>query len=138
MLTFAVNPLAVVIAAAAYVAFGALWYSPALFVDRWMQSRGQTLTDVQDERGTSTSGYVASIITSLLVCYGLAVLVKSLGYTSFVEGLMFGIFVWLVFNLPKVISLKFFESRPLPLVLINGGYDLVAYALLGGLFAVWS
>ncbi|MFP4268376.1 MAG: DUF1761 domain-containing protein [Spirochaetaceae bacterium] len=138
MLTFAANPLALIIAAAAYVAFGALWYSPALFADRWLQSRGQTITDVKDEQGTSFSGYAASIITSLLVCYGLAVLVNNLGYTSFVEGLVFGIFVWLVFNLPKVVSLKFFESRPLPLVFINGSYDLVAYALLGGFFALWG
>ncbi|MFP4511298.1 MAG: DUF1761 domain-containing protein [Spirochaetaceae bacterium] len=134
---FAVNPLALAITGLIPTVLGMLWYSPLLFADPWMKSMGIQIDDIQDSGVNPAWGYAASAVLGYVLTYGMAVLVGAMGINSFVVGALLGAGVWLVFNFTAVAKYIFFEDRPLLLVLIDGAYDVLTYALVGGVLSVW-
>lgn len=129
-----INWLAVLAAAAIRFVVGALWYSPLLFVKPW-----QAVAGVTDEQLNSrfVRGIVVDAVMSLVMAFALANIIGASGITDWINGAGAGFWVWLGFIFATAITLWSFENRPLKLIAINTGQNLVALVLMGALLAVW-
>ncbi len=132
-----INYLAVVVAIVINMAGGALWYSPLLFAKPWMAANGLTEESIR-ESGSPTRGYVVAVIASIVISLAIALLAQASGVDTAVEGLILGLAAGLGFVATTFASNYIFESRPLKLYLINAGYPVVTFTLIGLLIGAWQ
>lgn len=134
MLQVPINMWAVVVAAVANMALGALWYSPFLFGKNWQKLAGVKDADLKKEAGKKY-GLVA--VGSLVLAYVLAHFVAFAGAVTAIDGAKTGFWLWLGIVVPVAGSIAIFEGRRKKLLLINIGYPLVALMVIGAILAVW-
>ena len=132
------NLLAVVVAAAANMALGALWYSPLLFAKPWMRLTGQN----PNQMGNPAPGYAIAAVASLVSALVLADLVRSLSAGSVAgstvsDGLIVGLLVGVGFVATAMGTDYAFHGRPAGLYLINAAYRVVGLVIMGAILAVW-
>jgi hypothetical protein len=129
-----INYWAVLVAAIIRIAVGFVWYSPALFLKPWQQLTGIT----QETMRAGTAKAVAiDAVASLVMAFALANIIGASGITDWLNGALAGFWVWLAFQAMLLITLWGYENRPLKLIAINLGNNLIALVLMGALLAVW-
>jgi hypothetical protein len=124
---------AVLAAAALGFVIGGLWYSPLLFAKPWMQSAG--ITEEQTRQASMAKVFGLSALATLVMALNLAAFIgpkASLGFGLF-AGFAAGL-GWVAMSLGVI---YLFEQRPLKLWLINSGYQVVTYTVMGGVLGVW-
>ncbi len=117
-----------------FIGYG--WY--AIFGDMWLNYHARTMTDI--ERTHDVKAYVTAIAASVVVNYALAWLISRLHATRAVAGVKIGVLCWFSFLFVEYATIAVFsafETNPWPLILINMGRPLVAFALSGLILAVW-
>jgi hypothetical protein len=113
---------------------GGLWYSPLLFGAAWQRASG--VTDAALERRNHAKVFSIAFVLTLVMAFNLAAFLNeptttlSWGATA---GFLAG-FGWVALGF-GVVSL--FESRPFTYVLINGGYMMVAFVVMGAIIGGW-
>ena len=132
------NWLAVLVAAIAYFAIGALWYAPPLFGRIWADAGGLSMP----ERGERPSAaiYVTPLIGSILSAIALGVLARATGSDSLAEGIALGLVVAIGFAVPIAFVTAQFESqkpRPMTWGAINAGYHVVGTLIAAIVVATW-
>lgn len=128
------NLLAIVAAAASTFLLGGLWYSPILFARSWMREAG--LTEEQTRQAPMARVFGFSALAALVMAFNLAAFIgpkASLGFGIF-AGLTAGL-GWVAMSLGVV---YLFEQRSLKLWLINSGYQVVAYTMMGAILGAWT
>lgn len=85
------NFLAVLVAALASFALGALWYSPLLFTKQWMKAHGLTQPKLKAMQTQAAKTYGITFASQLLLAYTLAVLIGMLHVETLVTGIKLGI-----------------------------------------------
>ena len=135
-----INFWAVLVAAVATMILGFLWYSPILFARPWMRLMGidpddkAKLAEMQKGAGRLYAlSFVASIVSALV----LAKIIDISSINSIPYGMKFGFFVWLGFVATVQLTGALFSKQPTKLFLINTGYQLVCYVVMGGILAKW-
>jgi len=127
-----INWLAIVVATVASFIIGGLWYSPLLFAKPWQREVG--LTDEQIENAN-----MAKIFTGAFVLMFLASLVFAL-FLGPAPGLIFGSsagFAAGLFWVAGSLGVNYlFERKSLRLWLINGGYNVVTFTVIGTVLGV--
>jgi Protein of unknown function (DUF1761) len=125
------NWLAVVAAALSTFLIGGIWY--AVFAKTWMQANGFTEEYLQTRNMPLVFGL--SFFCAFLMSLNLAMFIGK-------EGAAFGIFAgfmagfgWVALGI-SIIAL--FEKRSLRYVLVNGGYMVVAFTLMGAILGAWK
>ena len=124
--------IAVLVAAAATFALGALWYGP-LFGERWKELTGVT----HEDRGP---GDAPRIFASAFVLQVLAALVLApfLGPdATLVVGLAAGGAVGLFWVATAIGVIYLFEGRSLLHWFIDAGYHVLGFVLMGGILGAW-
>jgi hypothetical protein len=129
-----INPWAVLLAAAATFAVGGLWYSPLLFNRPWQRLAG--LSD-QQLRASSPArvfglSFVAALVAAVNLAFFLSGPATTLAFASLAGCLVGG--GWVATALATT---YLFERRPLGLWLIDAGYHLVAFTLMGAILGAW-
>ncbi|MGH7674341.1 MAG: DUF1761 domain-containing protein [Gemmatimonadales bacterium] len=132
-----VNYLAVLAAAAATFALGALWYSPVLFAKAWMQAHGYSPEKLAAMQKRAGRAYAVSFACYLVMAFVLSLLVDFAGATTAVQGLWLGFLVWLGFAATLGLTAHMFSDKPLATYLIDVGYQLVHLIVMGVILAVW-
>jgi hypothetical protein len=129
-----INWLAVIVAAIIRMAVGFVWYSPPVLLKPW-----QALTGVTPETMRAGMGKALAIdvLASLVMAFILLHAVTYAGATDIFTGAAVGALNWLGFQATLMISLWGYENRPLKLIAINLGNNLIALVLMGALLAVW-
>ncbi len=125
---------AVLAAAALGFVIGGLWYSPILFASAWMKAAG--VTEEQTRRAPMGKVFGLSALAQLVIALNLAAFIgprADLGFGLF-AGFAAGL-GWVAMSLGVI---YLFEQRPLRLWLINGGYQVLAYTVMGGVLGVWK
>ncbi len=130
---FTVNVWAVLVAAVAYFAIGAVWYM--VLSKPWMAAVGTTRADV--ERGSNPVLFAVTFLFEAVAVFTLAVL---LGNTMLAGigggatvGALVGIGIWFA-----LMSVTFvYESRKPALFLIDGGYHVLALTVAGAILGAW-
>ncbi len=138
MIDFSVSIAPLIVLALVNFFLSWLWYSPMLFAKPWMKALGiapgHTMTG--DEKKKMPFLFLSGIVASLLVVYGLMVVVHSLQLTTFGGGLAAGLVIWACFALTHSLNTLWEGRKPLVLA-INNGLFLLTYALYGAILAVW-
>jgi hypothetical protein len=127
-----VNYLAVLVAAVSSFLIGGVWYSPLLFARAWQREAG--LSDEQARAGAGRAlgaGFVLSLIVATNLGFFLG---RNAGIAwGAGAGALAGI-GWAWASLAIVFL---FERRSTMLIIIDGGYLAVSYAVMGAIIGVW-
>jgi hypothetical protein len=128
------NPIAILAAAVSMFLIGGLWYSPLLFARPWMALNGFTEESLRARGGTGRI-FGGSFALALLSAANLAAYLGG-PETTAAWGATAGALttVWIVAALGIT---YLFERRGLKLFLINAGYYVVAFPLMGLIVGVW-
>ena len=128
----------VLVAAGSAFVIGAVWYGPGLFGKTW-----QRLVGLTDEALASSNlilvfglSYILLVIAAVFLSF--FVEITSMMGSNLVAGAIAGGFVSLVFILPAFGVNYLFARRPLKLYLIDGGYLLLAFIVMGMIIGLWT
>ncbi|HMO40379.1 MAG TPA: DUF1761 domain-containing protein [Saprospiraceae bacterium] len=112
----------------------ALWYG--LFTDSWMKLNNFTMDFITENQ--SSTPYIASVIGSLIITYTMAHLFTKMNITTGVQGLLTGALIGFAFtHVPNIVTSQF-EFRPYALSWINGGVNIIIYAIAGFILGAWK
>jgi len=116
-----------------------LWYSPMLFAKPWMKALG---TDPQHRMSEAEKNhmpflFLSGLAASVIVVYGMMVLINSVGASGFAQGAIVGLVVWAGFALTHSMN-TLWEGRTIIVLVINNGLFLLTYAVYGGILAIWK
>lgn len=129
-----INWLAVLVAAFSTFLVGGLWYSPILFGKVWMRANG--FTEAQVSGFNKARAFGGSFILALVMSANLAVFLAAPD-TTLVWGMTAGALAgvgWVAAGLGIV---ALFENRPWSYILVNGGYHIVSFVLMGAILGGW-
>ncbi len=129
-----VNWLAVLAATVVAFLLGGLWYSKALFGNAWLQEVGLTEEAIKNSNMFKTFG--GTIVLQLIAAVAMSALL-GMG-SSWQAGLHTGLWIGLFWVATAYGVTYLFEQRSLRLFLINAGYYVVLYALMGTIIGAWS
>lgn len=121
-----INWLGVLLATLAYFVLGAVWYSPALFGNRWMRSAG--MPEPTAGEGPGPAIYVMPLISSLIASVALAMIATAMNASGVGDGLQLGLVVGLGFAISVMLTTATFEAqKPEPWVwfALTAGYHFV-------------
>jgi len=125
------NWFAIIVAALSTFMIGGIWYS--VFEKPWMSVNNLTNEDLKKRNMPIVFGL--SFLFSLIMSVNLAMFIGKENVTfGVIAGFMTG-FGWVAFAI-AIISL--FENRPIKYVLINGGYMIVSFTLMGLILGAWK
>ena len=133
------NWLAVLVAALAYFAIGALWYAPPVFGKMWMAAGGMAIP----EAGTRPSPaiYLTPLVGSLLSAIALGMLAEATDTETLQQGIALGLVVAIGFAVSITFVTAQFESeKPKPMVwgAVNAGYHVVGNLVAAIIIASWQ
>lgn len=134
MLDITIDWRMVAVAAVLRMAVGSIWYSPVLFVKPW-----QALTGVTPEtmRSGLAKAIIVDLILSVVLSYALFRFVVYAQAFTWFDGALVGLLAWTGFVLATHLPLWPYENRPLKLIAINMGPNLISMPLMGLLFGIW-
>ncbi len=127
------NWLAIIVAAVSAFVLGGLWYSPLMFVKRWMKETGITEENTKNTNMIKVFGL--AFLLSLIASFFLAMFIGNEATAGFgaMAGFMAGL-GW-VFTFMGISYL--FESRTLAHFLINAMYSIVSLTIMGLIIGAW-
>ena len=120
------------------MAFGALWYSPVLFLRPWQKMAG--VTDKDMSKGMAKA-MVTDIVLSLVMVFVLLHAIRyalAPGSKDLAQGLAVSFFNWLGFVLPVQSGIVTYEHKPLRYFMIVSGYQLVTILAMGLVLTLWG
>jgi len=132
---------AVAFAGVATMVIGFLWYSPLLFARPWMVAMGYDPDDkarIAEMQKSAGPMYGISLLASLISAFVLAKVLVGMTIYSALYGMKIGFAVWLAFVATVQLTDKMFGQRPMKLFLINTGYQLVCYVVMGAILGKWA
>ncbi len=132
------NYWAVLVAVVFNQVLGAAWYS--MLAKPWMAEVGLSSEDMEAMKGTPRQWYpyVVAIVAAIVFTIALALLAQGLSVDGFGEGLGLGLMAAVGFICTTNALNYSFEGRSLKLFLINSGYPLVSYSVIGILLGTWT
>jgi hypothetical protein len=133
-----INILAVIVSGAIFFVLGALWYSPLLFAKQYMRLRGVSSASELQSQGQSLD-YAITFVAELATALALAVIVRNSGATQFVDGILVGLGVGLGIAGTSTLVFAIFSvsGQSKGLWLLNAGYILLAFAIMGVILTLW-
>ncbi len=132
-----INHLAVWVAAVVQWIIGGVWY--AVLGNVWLNLHAKTMTDIEDPR--TVLPYVIAFVSALFVSYGLAWLIGRLNAGNAVAGLKVGLICFFCFLFVEHATVSVFSSfgtNPWPLIFLDMGRGLVAFAAGGLILGAWQ
>jgi hypothetical protein len=128
-----INHIAVFVCALMSLVIGAIWWSPLLFAKAWQKEAG--FSDEELKKANPAKNFGLSFLLAYLISYNLAFFLAD-PTTDWKWGLTAGLLacVWAV-GAYLIISL--FEMRSLKHMLINSGYMLCYFAVIGFILGAW-
>ena len=128
-----INYLAVLLAAAAAWVLGAVWYMA--LATPWMAAVGTTEEKIAESktRPGASLPFVFAFAACVIMAWVLAGIVGHLGQVTVRSGVISGLFCWAGFVITTMLVNNSFAMRSRKLLLIDGGYWLVAMALMGAI-----
>lgn len=133
MENFYINHIAVAVCAVMSLVIGGLWWSPLLFAKAWQREAG--ISDEQLAKANPAKTFGLTFIIALLMSYNLAFFLAAPGTTwqwGLAAGLLTSIWVAGMF-----IVIALFEQRSVKYMLINCGYIVVYFAVIGSILGIW-
>lgn len=126
-----VNLWAVLVATLSTMVVGAIWYTPRVFGNKWMQLAG---VDPEEAAQSGAIPIVVTLIVSLISAYTLAVLATLThdfyGGSFLGNAALIGVVAWAGFTAARFITHDAFEGRPTSLTTLNIAHELVTVVVM--------
>ena len=123
---FTPNWLAVFLAAISTFVLGGLWYAPMIFGSAWSKLNRFTPEEMASRKMGQVFAF--SFVLTLISAINLAFFLgskPSIGFGA-LAGFLVGVWVAASFGITSL-----FEKKAMPLFLINAGYHVVSFSLMG-------
>ena len=128
-----INWLAVVVSTFIAFAIGGFWYSKALFGSAWLEEVGLTEEAVNNANMPKTCG--GTFVLQFLAVTALAAFVGV--DSSWKSGLQSGLLISIFWVASAYGITYLFEQRSMRLFVINAGYNIVLFAIVGTIIGFW-
>jgi hypothetical protein len=128
------NYPAVVVSAIAYWLLGSVWYT-VLFGKQWMAL--ENISGTQPAASMAFT-FTASFLLDLVMAFVLAQLCTWRNANTPARAASLGVLMWIGFVAPTMYTNYIYEMRPNSLFLINAGYVLVGFCLMGAILGAWT
>ncbi len=129
-----INFLAVIAAATSTFVLGGLWYSPLLFGAAWMRANNFTEDQVNGFKKGRMFGW--AILFSMIMAMNLAIFLAD-DQTDWVWGMTAGALAGVGWVATAIAIVALFENKSWTYILINAGYNVVAFTLMGLIIGAW-
>jgi hypothetical protein len=129
-----INHLAVFVCALLSLLIGGLWYSPLLFFKAWQRETG--LSDEQIGKANPLKTYSLTFILAWIISYNLAFFLGD-SKTNWKWGITAGLLAGVGWTSTMFVIISLFEQRSVKYLLINCGYIIVYFALIGFVLGIW-
>lgn len=126
-----VNWLAVIAAALSSFPLGFLWYGP-LFGKAWRREVG--LSDEQLKSGNMAFIFGGAFVLALIQS---ATFAMFLGAEPLANAALYGLIAGLCWVAAAIGVQNLFERKSWKLTAINGGYNAIAFTLIGAIIGAW-
>jgi hypothetical protein len=131
------NYVSVFVVAVVGFLLGWLWYS-VLFGKAYVAEMKITPEQMAEARAKGMAGsFVKSFLLTLLGTIGLAVVLRAYGAPNWKHGAAEGAFIGACIVAARLWNGGVWERKSTKLQLINGGHEIVLFALQGAIFACW-
>lgn len=124
--------LAVIVAAIASYAFGAVWYM--VLAKPWMAAAGITEEEINRKDPTP---FIISFVATVIVAGMIRHVFALAGIDGAMKGLVSGFGLGLFIVTPWIATNYGFSGRPRALTLIDGGYATIGCAIIGLVLALF-
>ena len=131
------NWLALIVAAVATFAVGFVWYG-MLFKDAWIAATG--MTEEKQKSGNMPMIFGVSFLFAFMAAlflHGWVWHEDQPEFHTFKHGAFHGVIAALFVVLPTLGTNALYEQKSWKYILINVGYWVVCFALMGGILNVW-
>lgn len=135
--TSQLNHLAILVATLAAMMLGMLWYSPALFGEKWLKLAGLKMPKKGEGGAAMARSTFLGFLRTWVLTYVFAHFMMLIGYEGALGGLEMALWVWLGFLAMGGLSGVIWEGYKMPLFLIHQSYNLVALVIAGLILGVW-
>ncbi|MFI4920781.1 MAG: DUF1761 domain-containing protein [Gammaproteobacteria bacterium] len=132
-----INFLAVLVAAVVAFALGALWYSPLLFAKQWMQFNGYGSEKLKAMQADAKRAYAVSFVCQLVIAATMALLIAMIHMHALSAGVKLGVICWLGFVATTGLMANVYSDKPIKAFLLDAGYQLVYFIVMGGILVLW-
>lgn len=132
-----INWLAVLVAAIAYFALGAIWFSKPVFGARWIALHDINVNDDNAKKGLGAIMF-GSFLLTLLISFGLAILVARSHFYEAISGIKLGLFTGIFFAATAISITFLYIKKPLAIHLIDNGYHIVGQVIAAVILCVWK
>jgi Protein of unknown function (DUF1761) len=129
---YAVNYLAVVVAAVAHFVLGAVWFT--VLHKPWLKAIGKTADQLT---GSPAPGYVVAFVSNLIIAWVLARIIIATGRTGVVGGVTTAAILWFGFTATTMGTALVFEGRAFEAFAVIAGYPLVGMLIIGAIVGGW-
>lgn len=127
-----VNHLAVWLAAIVYFLFGYLWYG-LIFYSTWTALMGGAMTPA------GPALYVESFVLGLVLSYATAIaLSRRPDDLTLAQGISFALFMGIALYATQTLNTALYAHTPLMLWMINAGYVVIGFAIIGAIVGGWA
>ena len=130
------NVWAILAAALVYFLLGGVWYA-AVFARPWTAALAFSGEVEAQARADFPKALGVHFASGILTAFVLANLARALEPGTFAQGVVCGFWVWLGIALTLNLNSLMFEKRPKAVFLVNAGFFLVAFTIMGGILTVW-
>jgi hypothetical protein len=135
MRSFPINYWVLLAAVVIRMVLGGLWYSPLLFLGRWMALTGRSHADMNSRMPMLL---LVDLVSSLVMAFVLVHAVHYAGAVTPAQGAAVGFFNWLGFVATVTLGITLYERKPFALFVITNGWQLISLMAMGAILAVWS
>lgn len=129
------NHWAILVAALSNFLVGGLWYSPLLFHKAWLDANG--LTEEEMGNGHPAKVFGLAFVFSLLMAYTLAYYFLGSSSATMMDGIRYGLVAGIGFAALPFAIITLFENKRTKYAIINCGYIIVSFALMGLIIGAW-
>ncbi len=121
----------IALAVVVYFGIGAVWYSPVLFANVWLEE----IKRKRSEMTMATQAMVTTFIAMVVLVIVEAWLVEATGTAGWFMGALLGFKLWLGFTATTALVNSSFQGGSMKLYAIDQGYHLVGIVLAGAILA---
>jgi hypothetical protein len=127
------NWLAVIVATIVWFILGSVWYTDALFGKQWREATG-----VEMDGPPGVNIIVGTLVLYFITAVTLGLIAVSIGADDFADGLVLGLVANIGFIGVNRAVTGLYEGANTALMKINASLNILAFAIMGVILALWN
>jgi hypothetical protein len=128
---YEINYSAIIASTIVYMIIGFIWYSKWVFGKIWMK------LNKEPKKTRMFLAHFGSIVSAFVISFVMSYFIRHLHVHNFFYGALVGFSAWLGFVLTTNLAGALYAAKPVKLFLIDAGYFLIAFIVMGGILGAW-